>query len=70
MEDPPEGDGETSYHAPPYSQRELNSLLLCLMKAPTDADKKHIVDEAGMTFEEAKEHFSSYGFGIVDFTGD
>jgi hypothetical protein len=65
MEDPP-GNVEASYHYTPHSHRELNSVFLEWAAARTDADKKHVLDEAGMTIEELGEHFEIDHFGMAD----
>ncbi|MGW2448438.1 hypothetical protein [Streptomyces sp. NPDC001675] len=66
MEEP---TGESHHHAhysAPFSQRELHSLYLEWVVAPSDAEKKHILDGAGTTVEEFGEHFDIGCSGIAD----
>ncbi|MEV7685864.1 hypothetical protein ACFW1F_26755 [Streptomyces bungoensis] len=56
------GDVEPYHHAhysAPFSQRELHSLYLDQAMAPSDVEKKRILDAAGMTVEDLGEHFDT-----------
>lgn len=59
MEDPP-GETQSSYHFPPYSERELNTLYGALHTADSDMEKKQILTSYGLTVDEAQEYFRGY----------
>lgn len=63
------GDVEShcsTHYAVPFSQRELHSLYLAWAIAPSGAEKKHILDGAGMTPEEFGEYFDLDCSGFAD----